>query len=264
MEGVKYCENEFSATLRLQIGKKYNFSYWGWSKYCKNEFQQVFGLEIAENSFLQYLDPLNMKNRTFCQFFCSQNWKFVLTLFDHPQYEKSYFLASKVMRIRSYNILTPSPQYRYENSYFLTIFRPQNCWKFVLTAFGPPSIWKIVIFDNFSAPKLLKIRSYSIWTPLNMKNRNFWQFFGLKIELKIHSYSKLTPWKWKLGFFANFRRQTCWKLIFTAFWSFWIWKVLLFHDFCPEITKKLVSQHFDPTPPEYAIAKSEKHEPRGF
>ena len=237
MEGVKYCENEFSATLRLQIGKKYNFSYWGWSKYCKNEFQQVFGLEIAENSFLQYLDPLNMKNRTFCQFFCSQNWKFVLTLFDHPQYEKSYFLASKVMRIRSYNILTPSPQYRYENSYFLTIFRPQNCWKFVLTAFGPPSIWKIVIFDNFSASKLSsKFILTASWHPEN-ENSDFLQILGVKLA-ENSSLQRFDLSEYEKSYF--------------------------FMIFVQKLLKNWYHSILTPPPPEYAIAKSEKHEPRGF
>ena len=96
-----------------------------------------------------------MKNCTFCQ-----------------------FVASKLLKIRSHSIWPPP----YENLYVLTIFSPQNYWKFRITAFcTPPPIWKFILFDNFFASKLLKICSYSIWTPSIWKIVIFDNFWGLKI-----------------------------------------------------------------------------------
>ena len=64
---------------------------------------------------------------------------------------------------------------------FWQFFRLKITENSVLQHFALPPIWKFILFDNFFASKLLKICSYSIWTPSIWKIVIFDNFWGLKI-----------------------------------------------------------------------------------
>ena len=108
-------------------------------------------------------------------------WNSFLQYFDHPQYEKLYFLSICSLKAA-------------ENSF--SQYLTPSIWKFIpfdnffaskllkipyYSILPSPPIWKFMLFDNFSGSKLLKICLYSIWTPSIWKIVIFDNFWGLKI-----------------------------------------------------------------------------------